>query len=99
MSQRLHIGETDSTLYEAVIASEEDVTIENLREWMNGGPHKVRIGDIALWRKVQSKLACEYWWFFPEDITGFYIGDERLSNPTQKELDAWVDEMEKKSVL
>jgi hypothetical protein len=99
MSQRLHIGVTDSGLYEAIVATEQDATPENLLEWLRGAPHKIRIADIALWRKVQPAIADAFWGCFPDDVAGFFIGDERLSCPTQEELDAWVDEMEKKSVL
>jgi hypothetical protein len=90
MSQRLHVGPTDDPVYDAVIADESGVTEENLSDWLYGSPRKVRIGDVALWRKVEPALAELFPGRFPDDIWFFYMGDRKIEHPTEEELREWI---------
>jgi hypothetical protein len=92
MSQRLHIGPTDNPVYEAVIATEADATEDRMADWLQNGPWKIRIGDLALWRKVEPAIADLFPGCFPNDVWAFYMGDRNIQHPTASELRAWLDE-------
>jgi hypothetical protein len=91
MSQRLHVGATDSPAYEAVVASEADATKDRLFRWLCAGPWKIRIGDINLWNKVEPAIADLFPGLFPDDVWAFYIGDRSIQHPTAVELREWLD--------
>jgi hypothetical protein len=90
MSQRLHIGPTDNSVYDVVIASEADATEEHMAEWLYGSPHKIRIGDLALWDKVSPVIAELFPGIFPDDVWYFYIGERSIDHPTARELADWL---------
>ena len=96
MSNRLHIGPTDSTIYECVLTSADGAAEKLASELFPNGPFKVRIGDLPLFTELQPVIRSvfeDYGWQYPDAIWWFYCGESKIEHPSQDELDHWLDSL------
>jgi hypothetical protein len=103
MSQRLHIGKTDKTLYDCIIADADGAELKIKEDFLclqpNGyflGPWKIRISDVALYREIEPILTQVFSSIgneFPKCTWVFYHGDKDIVHPTREELDAWLEQI------
>lgn len=107
MSQRLHVGKTDSDFYDCVISSPLLAGEKLKNEWfrMNTrigvyyGPWKIIIGDMELFHKIEAdiallfqKLGMEY----PDAVWMFFQDNKPpIEHPTREELDVWLQSNQK----
>jgi hypothetical protein len=100
MSQRLHIGHTDSNIYNCVItelAGHEDKLLDEWLHYSYGyycGPWRIAIGNIELFKQVEPTIAGIFEILkreYPEEIWTFKReGKDALEHPSMEQLDEWL---------
>lgn len=106
MSQRLLISNSkESAIYDCIIRNDTISVSRIQKEWLLYnpkrrvflGPFKIRIDNIALFRRVQDKIKKSLETLgkkYPDDVWAFYFKDMVIEHPTGDELNNWLAELE-----
>lgn len=99
MSQRLYVGKTEEKWPDCIIDRVEGAQGKLLEEWLcwTGlfflGPWKIRIGDMELFRELNSVLRKTFEVVgrkYPKDVWVFYWNDRTIEHPTEEQLERWL---------
>lgn len=104
MSQRLHVGLTDSASFDCILTNTEGSRDKIKNEWLLmdagwiAGPWKIYVGDIDLFRKIEPIIKDVFRDIgeqYPESVSMFYCNNQGIENPSQELLNNFLAQNEK----